>query len=136
MSVEALDHVNLRTPDVPSTAAFFAKVIGLTITPSPGCDDPARASWLCDSAGRAVVHLARQDIAYPWEPEEGVPAGPPGSGRVHHMALRCTGYDTMRTRIEASGVAMHANNVPEAKLRQLFVIEPNGLMIELNFFQT
>lgn len=134
MRVEALDHVNLRTPDVAGTARFFADVLGLTIAPSPGTDDAARALWICDGDGRAIIHLARPDIAYPWEPEGGVAPAPPGTGRLHHVALRCTGYSVMRARLDAMGIAAHANDIPQVSLRQLFVTDPNGVMLELNFF--
>lgn len=134
MIVEALDHVNLRTPDVTGTAAFFADLLELTIQPSPGTDDPEKALWICDGAGRAIVHLARPDIAYPWEPAEGVAPAPPGTGRLHHVALRCAGYEGLRERLVARGVAFHANDIPQIGLRQLFVTDPNGVLLELNFF--
>lgn len=134
MIVEALDHVNLRTPDVTGTAAFFAELLELQVQPSPGTDDPEKALWICDGAGRAIIHLARPDIAYPWEPEAGVPAVAPGSGRVHHVALRCVGYDGLRERLVQRGTAFHANDIPQVSLRQLFVSDPNGVLLELNFF--
>lgn len=134
MRVETLDHVNLRTPDVTGTARFYADALGLVITPSPGDPDPERALWICDDDGRAIVHLARPDIAYPWEAEDGVPAAPPGTGRLHHVALRCTGYDAMRDRLETLGIAAYANDIPQVSLRQLFITDPNGVMLELNFF--
>lgn len=134
MRVDALDHVNLRTPDVQGTARFFAEVLGLAITPSPGSSDPDQALWICDGEGRAVIHLARPDIAYPWEADGGVPASPPGTGRLHHVAFRCSGYAAMCERLGALGIDVHANDIPSLPLRQLFVTDPNGVMLELNFF--
>lgn len=134
MRVEALDHVNVRTPDVRGTARFFAEVLGLAVTPSPGSSDPDQALWICDGEGRAVVHLARPNIAYPWEPDDGVPSSPPGTGRLHHVAFRCSGYAAMRARLGAMGIEAHANDIPQLPLRQLFVTDPNGVMLELNFF--
>jgi catechol 2,3-dioxygenase-like lactoylglutathione lyase family enzyme len=134
MRVEALDHVNLRTPDVTGTARFFADVLGLSITPSPGNDDPEKALWICDGEGRAIVHLARPDIAYPWEPEGGAAPALPGTGRLHHVALRCTGYAALCARLSEMDIFAHANEIPQVSLRQLFVTDPNGVMLELNFF--
>ncbi len=133
--IEGLDHVNIRTPDVPGTARFFADVLGMTITPSPGSSDPDKSVWICDAEGRAAVHVGDVSLPYPGE-IDGVPvkASAPGSGRVHHVAMRCTGYDDMRRRLSDSGTAFLANDVPAAGLRQLFVSDPNELMLELNFF--
>lgn len=133
MRVEALDHVNIRTPDVAATSRFFADVLAMTVTPSPGDPDPEKAAWICDVEGRAVVHLAICDIAYPWE-AEAPPAGPAGSGRLHHVALRCAGYPAMVARLEGKQISFRASDVPQVGLRQLFVEEPNGILLELNFF--
>ena len=131
--VDAIDHVNIRTPDVIGTGRFFADALGMTVTPSPGNPDPARAAWICDADGRAVVHLGTYDILYPWE--DGAPEPPSGgSGRLHHVAFRCTDYGSTADRLTAKGLAFRRNEVPQFGLRQLFVEEPNGVLLELNFF--
>lgn len=133
MRVDAIDHVNIRTPDVVATSRFFADAFAMTVAPSPGNADPAKAAWICDAEGRAVVHLAAADVLYPWE--DAVPAsGEPGSGRLHHVAMRCSGYESMRERLLASGCRFETSEVPEVGLRQFFVEEPNGILLELNFF--
>ncbi|HET8612770.1 MAG TPA: hypothetical protein VFL92_08390 [Sphingomonas sp.] len=131
--VDAIDHVNIRTPDVIGTGRFFADALAMTVTPSPGDPDPAKAAWVCDADGRAVVHLAACEILYPWE--ESAPSVPPGgSGRLHHVAFRCTGFATTAERLTKRGLAFRSNEVPQAELRQLFLEEPNGILLELNFF--
>ncbi len=133
MRVDAIDHVNIRTPDVVGTGRFFADVLAMTVTPSPGDPDPQRAAWICDAEGRAVVHLAACTILYPWE--KATPAEEPtGSGRLHHVALRCSGYPAMVERLTGKGLDFQTNDVPQVGLRQLFVTEPNGILLELNFF--
>lgn len=133
MRVEAIDHVNIRTPDVVATGRFFADALSMTVTPSPGNADPAKAAWICDAEGRAVVHLATYDILYPWE-DSAPPPPPGGSGRLHHVALRCTGYAATAERLSGKGLSFRSNEVPQVGLRQLFVEEPNGILLELNFF--
>jgi catechol 2,3-dioxygenase-like lactoylglutathione lyase family enzyme len=131
--VDAIDHVNIRTPDVIGTGRFFADVLAMTVSPSPGNPDPAKAAWICDADGRAVVHLATYDILYPWE-DRAPPAPSGGSGRLHHVAMRCTGFAAMTARLSAADIAFRSSEVPQAGLRQLFVEEPNGILLELNFF--
>jgi hypothetical protein len=114
------------------TSRFFAEVLSLQVGDTPGIPDRTKACWLHDSAGRAVIHLGNADIGYSWENDAQVAA--PGSGRIHHVALRCVGFDSMRDRLSGQGRPYHSNEVREIGLRQLFVQEPNGILLELNFF--
>lgn len=132
MRIEAIDHVNIRTHDVPATSRFFADVLGMSVIDTPGFPDRTKAAWVCDGEGRAVVHLGTADVVYPWEQAPEV--APPGSGRVHHVALRCAGYEAIRHRLADKGLEYRTNEVREIGLRQLFVSEPNGILLELNFF--
>jgi hypothetical protein len=104
----------------------------MNVRSPPGLDDLAKVAWIDDAQGRAVIHVAATDMLYAFENDP--PLQGPGSGRVHHVALRCTGYDAMRARLDASGLAYHANDLPRAGLRQLFVEERNAIRLELNFF--
>lgn len=132
MTVEAIDHINIRTPDVIGTSRFFADVLDMEITDTPGIPDRTKAAWIRDDAGRAVVHIGTAEIRYPWESEAEV--NPEGSGRIHHVALRCVGHDRMIERLGERGIGYRANLVAEIGLRQLFISEPNGILLELNFF--
>lgn len=132
MTVEAIDHINIRTPDVPGTARFFADVLDMQVIDTPGIPDRSMAAWICDDAGRAVVHVGTADVRYPWEDE--VEVNPEGSGRVHHVALRCVGYDAVAARLDRLNIPSRQNLVAEIGLRQLFISEPNGILLELNFF--
>lgn len=132
MTVEAIDHINIRTPDVIGTSRFFAEVLDMEIRDTPGIPDRNMAAWICDDGGRAVVHIGTPDVRYPWEDE--VEANPAGSGRVHHVALRCHGHDAMVRKLDALGHQYQSNLIAEIGLRQLFITEPNGILLELNFF--
>lgn len=124
MAILALDHVNLRVHDLEATARFFVDVLGMTRSEE-------RASWILDEGGRPVIHLGSAETPYPsdaWRPFVARQDG----GAVHHVALSCTGYDAMVARIEAHGVHYDVNEI-EGILRQLFVAEPGGVLLELNF---
>ena len=132
MAIEAIDHINIRTPDVIGTTAFFAQVLDMTVQDTPGFPDRSQAAWICDESGRAVVHVGNADIRYPWE--DNPETSPKGSGRVHHVALRCQGHDAMIGKLQSLALAYETNQIPEIGLRQIFVPEPNGILLELNFF--
>ncbi len=132
MPVLGIDHVNVRTADVAATLGFFRDALGLTVVAPPGCSGIDHAGWVLDGNGLAIVHVGHIDIAYPGDAENPyVPSR--GGGAIHHVALSCSAYDEMRERLRRLKLAFVESHVPEVKLHQLFVHEPNGILIELNF---
>jgi catechol 2,3-dioxygenase-like lactoylglutathione lyase family enzyme len=122
MSVGVLDHFNIRTRDLAATVRFYEDVLGLEKGPRPNFAFPG--AWMY-SEGRAVVHLV--DISPTDEPQK------PDSGVVHHVAFVSQGFRSMKTRLQAKGVVFEAREVPGGDLWQIFVTDPNGVMIELNY---
>jgi catechol 2,3-dioxygenase-like lactoylglutathione lyase family enzyme len=53
------------------------------------------------------------------------------TGAVDHIAFSATGYEELRSRLAAEGVAAVENEIPGV-MRQLFVRDPNGVRLELN----
>lgn len=125
MTIESLDHVNIRVKDMDATAAFFIDVLGMQRSEQ-------RASWLTDAHGRPVIHLGSADASYPsdsWRPFE----AQEGSGAVHHVALLCSGFDRVVGRLERLEIEHRTNVMPAISLRQIMVAEPGGVLLELNF---
>jgi len=56
-----------------------------------------------------------------------------GSGAVDHVAFHGVDFDGTRSRFSARGVAFHEAVIPRDGTRQLFVHDPDGVKIELNF---
>jgi len=44
------------------------------------------------------------------------------------------GLRELRARLKSRGLEHRLNEVPAAGLRQIFVLDPNGVLLELNFF--
>lgn len=125
MVVQGLDHVNIRVKHPAATIAFFTDVLGMTA-------DSRISTWLKDQQGNAVVHVGSADASYPsdaWHPFE----ARADSGAVHHVALACTGYDEVRRRLDGFSLDYRTGGVPDFGLRQIFVVEPGGVLLELNF---
>ncbi|KHK89805.1 VOC family protein [Novosphingobium malaysiense] len=134
MIVQGLDHVNIRTPDLEATRRFFTQVLEMRHGPPPGMDDEGMGVWLYDGEDRAVVHLGRPETPYP--SDETFPfEGKAGSARLHHVALRCRDFPGVRDRLRDAGYRYSENRVEAIRLRQLFVEEWNGILLELNFFE-
>jgi len=130
MRVEALDHVNIITADLEGSARFYAEVFGLEPRDGPPPLTHKTARWMYDSAGRAVIHLNSLDCARAYDRE--VDAGP--TGALHHVALRCSGYEELRARLARRGLEHRLNEVSAIGLKQVFVLDPNQVLLELNFF--
>ncbi len=122
MSVGVLDHFNIRTRDLKGTVRFYQDILGLENGARPNFAFPG--AWLY-SEGRAVVHLV--DIS-PTDEEQ-----KPDSGVVHHVAFISRGFDGMKQRLAKKGVEFEARQVPGGELWQIFIRDPNGVMIELNY---
>lgn len=130
MKVNALDHVNIITPDLDGTARFYAELFGLERRNGPPPLTPDNAQWMFDDAGRAVFHINSLDC--PRTFDRAVTPGPTGS--IHHVALACSGYEDMIARLDARGMERQVNTVESIGLRQIFTMDPNGVLLELNFF--
>ena len=130
MKVRALDHVNIITADLEGTTRFYAELLGLKRSDGPPPLTPQTAQWMVDDAGRTIIHLNSLDCPRTYQRE--VAAGPTGS--IHHVALSCSGYDEMIARLDTRGMERQVNLVESIGLRQIFTMDPNGVLLELNFF--
>ncbi len=130
MRVEALDHVNVITADLEGSARFYAEVFGLEPRDGPPPLTHENARWMYDAAGRAVVHL--NSLACPRAYDRAVNPGP--TGALHHVALRCSGYEELRARLLERGLDHRINEVTAIGLKQIFVLDPSQVLLELNFF--
>jgi len=122
MSVGVLDHFNIRTRNLADTVRFYVDILGLQNGDRPNFAFPG--AWMY-SEGKAVVHLV--DISPTDEPQK------PDSGVVHHVAFASQGFAAMKERLKSKGIALDSRQVPGGDLWQIFVNDPNGVLIELNY---
>ena len=119
MTAQSLDHFNVFTEDLEGTISFYTEVIGLKDGDRPPFDFPG--AWLY-CGDQAVVHLVG-------EPPAGTETGP-----IDHVAFRATGIEAMREKLRQRDLPYFERDVPDMPLRQIFVKDPNGVQIELNFW--
>ena len=122
MSVGVLDHFNIRTRKLAETVRFYEEILGLQNGERPNFAFPG--AWMY-SEGKAVVHLV--DISKTDEAQK------PDSGVVHHVAFASTGFSGMQQRLKSKAMAFDSRQVPGGDLWQIFVTDPNGVMVELNY---
>jgi catechol 2,3-dioxygenase-like lactoylglutathione lyase family enzyme len=129
MKVNRLDHVNVQTKRLDETVRFYADVLDLRADDPPPPLDPAEVQWMFDGDGRAIFHLSTPGSL---NAIEDINIGA-DTGAVHHVALDCTGHDEMVDRLETLGVEHRLNHVQAIDLKQIFVRDPNGVLLELNY---
>jgi len=120
MTIHGVDHINIGTHRLEETRAFFRDALGLTEGWRP--DFPFGGAWLY-AGDNAVVHLV--DLASPKRPSI--------EAALDHFAFRIDDYDAAVGRLDAAGVDYRATEVPGAPIRQIFLRDPNGVNIELNY---
>lgn len=130
MKVNALDHINIITPDLHGTARFYAGMFNLEPRNGPPPLTPDTAQWMYDGEGRAIIHINSLDCPRTYQRD--VTPGPTGS--IHHVALNCSGYDEVIERLGARALAYQVNVIEAVGLRQVFTMDPNGVLLELNFW--
>jgi catechol 2,3-dioxygenase-like lactoylglutathione lyase family enzyme len=122
MSVGMLDHYNVSTRNLRDTVRFYEEVLGLVSGPRPPFDFPG--AWLY-SEGHPVLHL--NDISPTDKPQR------PDSGVIDHIAFGSRGFEAIKQHLTRKGVPFRANEVPNSTRRQIFLTDPNNVLIELNF---
>lgn len=129
MRVNKLDHVNIQTTKLAETVRFYADVLDLTVGDPPPPLDPALVQWMFDGEGRAIFHLSSPGSLVG---QEAINIGS-DTGAVHHVALDCSGHDAMTERLGAMGLEHRLLHAAAIDLKQIFVRDPNGVLIELNY---
>lgn len=120
MHVVALDHVNIRTADVDASARFYAELLGLEPRATPMPLPPEKARWLFDHAGHPIIHLFNAEIQ------------PGSTGPIDHVALRCSGKAELIEKLRKRGLHYDVYEA-SAELTLIFVRDPHGVLLELNF---
>jgi len=124
MPLVDLHHVAIRTSDVAASEAFYADVLGMQRVERPAFDFPG--AWL--QMGETMFHLMG---GYAALDENGEPCH--GGAAVDHLALNARDFDAMKARLEAAGLRVSENAITAFGIWQLFVRDPDGVLIELNF---
>lgn len=140
MRVQRLDHYSIRTTDLEATRRFYTEVVGLSVGPRPSFPFPGL--WLYTSeeekqANHAVVHVVGIDpndpsglVDYLGDRDTGTLEG---GGAVDHVAFWCSDLPGLRARLRAGGIEFRERTVPTLALHQVFLEDPSGVTLELNF---
>lgn len=122
MPVDALQHINIRTADVDRARDFYVRILGLRAGDRPPFASTGYWLYLRDDP---VIHLVQK------RPDDPPPART--TGAIDHVAFRGVDLEGTRQALVREGIAFQEKLVPRDNSVQLFVLDPDGVRIELNF---
>lgn len=134
-----LNHFSIRTPDLPRCRIFYEQVLGLSVGPRPAFPFPGLWMYRGDHAdyANAVVHIIGIDRNDPTGLDqylgEREASQLHGTGVVDHIAFFADGLGAMLQHLAAQGISPRQRAVPGIGLYQLFLEDPDGVVIELNY---
>jgi catechol 2,3-dioxygenase-like lactoylglutathione lyase family enzyme len=125
MRINRIDHFNIRTRDLDRLCEFYTQVLGLEVGDRPPFDSPG--VWLY-AGGHPILHVgvARDDNGdSDSDSDNTLP--------LDHIALETEGLADAVERLDGAGIEYRMFDVPGREMKQIFVRDPDGVAIELNF---
>ena len=133
MPISHMEHFLLQTEDIEATKDWYVKVLGFRVGPSPDFKFPVFWLYLGD---KDVVHVTEGGAKVSENRKKYVgqeSQATTGSGAIDHLAFRATGLREMMAHLKSLGVDFKQRQVDDQGLYQLFMFDPNGVKIELNY---
>ena len=121
MPIDGFQHVNIRTRDVERARDFYERALGLRVGDRPPFASVGYWLYLGEVPVVHLVQLAPDDTREP------------GSGRLDHVAFHGVDIEATRRTLQAAGIPFREALVPRDNTVQIFIHDPDGLKIELNF---
>lgn len=119
--VTGLAHIAIKATDLATTIAFYEQVLGMHQMPRPPFPFPG--AWL-GIDDQALVHLYGGERAG---------RGTGDTGPIDHVSFWARGYIAQRDRFESFGLPFREACPPQTTLAQMFVFDPNGVVLELTY---
>ncbi len=119
MPLTSLDHVNIRTKNLPEMVRFYEEVVGLRAGERPPFSFPG--AWLY-CGDRAALHLMG-----PAEEETAA------VGQIDHFAFMASGLSDFIANLEKRNIEYATRTIPELGNTQVNVRDPDGNRIEIQF---
>ena len=133
MPLTHLEHFLIQSPDLDGTRDWYIKVLGMRDGPHPDFGFPVHWLYLGDVP---VLHMTQggagvspDRLRYLGQQSQATE----GTGVIDHIAFRATGLESMIAHFKKIGVTFKERQVDDQGLYQLFLLDPNGVKVELNF---
>lgn len=120
MRLKKLEHYNIETAKPDETVRFYCDVLGLENAPHRRPSVGRPGTWIYVGEVPAI-HVNFVDIDQ---------AGK--TGGIHHVAFEGEDYRGFCQRLRDKNVRFETVESPQFNLAQIYVIDPNGIRIEIN----
>ena len=130
MPLGALQHYTIEPSNLEATKNFYCDVLGLENGDRPPLGFPGY--WLY-SGGVATVHLLGDRKPRDGIVVRGTEKKFDDTGRFDHIAFAATDIEGVRKRLESKEVKFREQMVPRTGGMQMFLYDPDGVGVELNF---
>lgn len=134
MPISHIEHYLIAADDMDGTRDWYRSVLGMEEGWHPDFGFPV--CWLY-LGGRDVVHItqsakhaSQNQKAYLGRTAQDTGAG---TGAIDHIAFRATGLAETMAHLRSGGVEFKERRANGQALYQLFMFDPNGIKVELNF---
>ncbi len=143
MPIKRLDHVNFITHDMPKTIEFYCKVIGLVHGQHLSIDTAQSVYFYIPDNDVAILHIgnAKADKKQPkFERFAELDKNHDGrfaTGAFDHfcLALDDRDYAIYIDKLDKMRVPYQTYCHEDMPLKQLWLLDPNGVRVELNFIK-
>ena len=119
MTIRAMDHFTVLTADLAATQEFYVGILGLKVGRRPPLGFPG--VWLY--AGKKPILHVIAGRALPQPP----------AGVIDHMAFAARGLREVARKLDERGIPFQLGRQHESRVWQLFVHDPSGAKVELDF---
>lgn len=133
MPLSHIEHFLVQVEDMEKSKDWYVNVLGMKVGPHPDFKFPVYWLYVGDepvvhmtAGGKNVSANRKQYLGQQSEDTH-------GSGVVDHIAFRATGLQDMIAHLQSLEIEFNQRQVDDQGLYQLFLFDPNGVKIELNF---
>jgi len=134
MRLTHIEHFLVAADDIDATRDWYARVLGMQPGPHPDFGFPVHWMYV---GGVDIVHIGPSaksagDIQKQYLGRTSQNAGS-GTGAIDHIAFRASGLRDMLQHLRQERVSFTQRRANGQALFQLFLHDPNGIKIELNY---
>lgn len=141
MGIKRLDHVNFVTHDPQTTIAFYCDVIGLSLGNKLSIDTSQSLYFYIPGSAIAILHVGnakadKSQLKFERLADlESQNQGRFSTGAFDHfcLAVDMGDYDLFIKRLDAKKLNYQTYCHNDMALKQIWLLDPNGVRVELNF---
>jgi catechol 2,3-dioxygenase-like lactoylglutathione lyase family enzyme len=134
MPLSHIEHYLVAADDMAKTRDWYCAVLGMEEGAHPDFGFPVHWLYLngCDVVhiGPSAKQAGENQRAYLGRTSQDTGSG---TGAIDHIAFRATGLKSTMAQLRSQGIEFKERRASSQSLYQLFMYDPNGIKVELNF---